>query len=142
MNLTYRPIITFRTLTFETLIAETTVVMIPSGPTASRIWSAQPSDILRNCFVTCSPNSVRSGARSLPRLLMNSSPAKPEERVGVLSIGIAVGVPLAVEVVAVGAMTSATTEEEVTKDSRSMREPRWCLFPQSGEKRLGYFAKR
>jgi len=73
---------------------------------------------------------------------MNSSPAKPEERVGVLSIGIVVGVPPPVEVAAVGAMTSTTTKEEVTKDSRSMREPRWCLFPQSGKKRLGYFAKR
>ena len=51
---------------------------------------------------------------------MNSSPAKPEERVGVLSIGIAVGVPLAVEVVAVGSMTSTTTKEEVTKNRWSM----------------------
>ena len=55
---------------------------------------------------------------------MNSSPANPDERVGVLAIGPAVGVPLAVEVVAVGAMTSTTTKEEVTKDSRSMRAGR------------------
>jgi len=48
---------------------------------------------------------------------MNSSPLKPSEGVGVAMIGIAVGVPLLVEVVAVGAMTSTATKEEVTKDS-------------------------
>ena len=55
---------------------------------------------------------------------MNSSPAKPEERVGVLSIGITVDVPPPAEVVAVGGMTKAATKLEATKDSWSMTEPR------------------
>jgi len=55
---------------------------------------------------------------------MKSSPLKPSEGVGVAMIGIAVGVPLLVGVVTVGAMTWTTTKEGVTKDSGSTAEPR------------------
>jgi hypothetical protein len=51
---------------------------------------------------------------------MKSSPANPDDRVGVLTIGIAMGVPLPVEVVAVGGMTYTVTKEEAAKGS--MRE--------------------
>lgn len=53
----------------------TITVMIPRGPMASSILSAHPMDKLRNCLVTCSPNRVSKGARSLKRLFENSSPA-------------------------------------------------------------------
>ncbi len=75
---------------------------MPRGPIARRMLSAHPSDMLRNCFVTCSPKSVKRGARSVPRLLRKSSPSKSD--VGAVSISIAVGVPMPVEVVAVGAI--------------------------------------
>jgi len=61
---------------FVTLIELTTTVKIPNGAIASMKLSAHPTDRLKNCFVTCSPNNVRRGAKSLKRLLANSSPGK------------------------------------------------------------------
>jgi hypothetical protein len=65
-------------------------VMIPIGAIPSRISSAQPIAVARNCFVNSSPNSVRSGARSLKALL-----AKFE----LSTLGVAVAVADAVVVV-------------------------------------------
>ena len=48
-------------------IALTTMVMIPSGAVAISRQSAQPIEVDRNCFVTSSPNKMRSGERSLKR---------------------------------------------------------------------------
>lgn len=59
-----------------TLMAVTTMVMMPRGPIAKRTLSAQPMEMLKNCLVTCSPNNVNNGAKSLTRFLENSSPWK------------------------------------------------------------------
>ena len=48
-------------------IALTIMVMIPSGAVAISKQSAQPIEVDRNCFVTSSPNKMRSGERSLKR---------------------------------------------------------------------------
>ena len=48
-------------------IALTIMVMIPSGAVEISRQSAQPIEVDRDCFVTSSPNKVRSGERSLKR---------------------------------------------------------------------------
>ena len=53
-------------------MALTTIVMTPIGPVASRILSAHPIDMDRNCFVASSPNSVTSGPTAVPMVLMKS----------------------------------------------------------------------
>jgi hypothetical protein len=68
-------------------MAETTTVKIPSGPTPRRTWSAQPTDMLINCFVTCSPNNVSRGARSETRLFAKSSPSKAVAEAGTALVG-------------------------------------------------------
>jgi hypothetical protein len=60
-----------------TRIAETTAVRIPSGATPKIILSRKLVDSLRNCFVTCSPKRVISGARSVAKLLVNSLHCAP-----------------------------------------------------------------
>lgn len=47
-----------------TLTAETMIVIIPSGAIPSKIVSAVPKDVARNCLVTSSPKRVRKGAKS------------------------------------------------------------------------------
>jgi len=83
------------------------MVIMPSGPTARRILSAHPSDMVRNCFVTCSPKRVRRGARSLPRLFMKSSPENLVEGMDWVLTDDAVGATLLAEVIEVGAMMLA-----------------------------------
>lgn len=50
------------------LIAQTTTVMMPIGAILSKMSSAKPMDVARNCIVKVSPNRVRSGAKSLKAL--------------------------------------------------------------------------
>jgi hypothetical protein len=47
------------------------MVMIPIGPTASKILSAQPMDIKRSCFVACSPKRVKSSPNAVTIVSIN-----------------------------------------------------------------------
>ena len=51
-------------------------VSIPMGQIAIRALSAQPIDMLRNCFVIWSPNRVSRGPRSVKILFEKSLPRK------------------------------------------------------------------
>ena len=53
-------------------MALTMIVIIPMGPVASKTLSAHPMDMDRNCFVTCSPKRVRSGANAEPIVVIKS----------------------------------------------------------------------
>ena len=57
-----------------TRIAPTIAVIIPNGAMAKIILSVQPIESAMNCFATFSPNKARSGAKSVAKLLLNSSP--------------------------------------------------------------------
>ena len=69
---TYRPMIAFNDRYPPMRMALTTMVMIPIGPIASKMLSAHPMDIDRNCFVACSPKRVRSGPTPVPMVLIKS----------------------------------------------------------------------
>lgn len=47
-----------------TLTAETMIVITPSGAIPSKIVSAVPNDVARNCLVPSSPKRVRKGTKS------------------------------------------------------------------------------
>lgn len=61
-----------RVLNPPTRIAITTIVTIPIGPEATNKVSAQPVEMLKNCFMACSPKSVNRGKTAVPTLLNRS----------------------------------------------------------------------
>lgn len=82
-----------------------TTVIIPIGAIPSRISSAQPIEVARNCFVNSSPNRVSSGAKSLKALFA---------KFAVSTLGRAVAVEVAAAVVVVVAMMNSALGDSPT----------------------------
>lgn len=70
---TNRPIKDFRNWFPPTRMADTIMVIIPIGAMLSKITSAGPMEVARNCLVTSSPKRVRRGAKLEKALLAKLS---------------------------------------------------------------------
>lgn len=88
----YLPTSDFKNLLPPIRIAQTTMVIIPIGAIPSRISSAKPIEVARNCFVNSSPKRVSNGAKSLKALFSKF-------KLSTFGITVAVAVGVALEVV-------------------------------------------
>jgi hypothetical protein len=71
-------------------MAHKTTVIIPMGAIPTRISSAQPIEVARNCLVKSLPNNVSSGAKSLKALFAKFPVSTLRVAVGVADVVVVV----------------------------------------------------